>query len=63
MCYTTLTCLAFQKITDILSHKIGRQNSHFYCASACNAWTAWYCFTNSVCLSICPMPVLCQNIL
>ena len=30
----------------------------FYRASACNAYRARYCWTDSVCLSVCPMPVL-----
>jgi len=32
-----------------------------YRASACNARTVRYCFTKSVCLSVCPMPVLCLD--
>ena len=35
----------------------------FYRASACSAYRARYCFINSVCLSVCPMPVglLCTS--
>jgi len=33
----------------------------FYRASACYAGRERYCFTNSIHLLICPMPVLCLN--
>jgi len=50
---------------DTLDYKLCYLLINFYHTSACNACRAWYCFTNSVCLSVYlsvrPMPVLCIN--
>ena len=48
----------YRPVCGISHHSIIR---HFYRASSCNARTARYYFTNSVRLSVCPMPVMCQN--